>query len=90
MKSESILAFVVLVYCSGCGTLGSHMVPGECGVYAGVQADSRWISNSDDFQSPYTRPFFILGSIIDFPLSAVFDTLLFPLDYTNGGPSPPG
>jgi uncharacterized protein YceK len=56
-------------------------------VYAGIRQDGDWIIDSDGTQSGGVRPFIIVGSIVDFPFSLIFDTILLPLDLANGGPS---
>jgi uncharacterized protein YceK len=88
MKSSRIFAILLLACCSGCGTIVQHASPMDYPpVYSGVRQDSAWITNAQGTQSAGARPFIILGSIIDFPLSAILDTLLLPLDIANGGPS---
>jgi uncharacterized protein YceK len=59
-------------FCSGCGTIGSHA--NSCGIgsthqaYAGVRADAALVGEGS------------AGYILDFPFSAVADTILLPVD----------
>jgi uncharacterized protein YceK len=69
---EFALAMLAIVFCSGCGTIGSHV--NSCGVgsthqsYSGVRADAALVTEG----AP--------GYILDFPFSAMADTILLPVD----------
>ena len=71
MKIPRILIFASLVLCSGCGSFYGRMYGRPNGVYSGVRADT-WLA----FQGQPKHPLFI----IDYPFSAVADTLLLPVD----------
>ena len=80
---------------SGCATFGAWAGtnPDVRMVYVGTQADWRYITNQPDADQPKPgpkaakaraedqaeRPFFLPFVVIDLPLSAIADTLMFPL-----------
>lgn len=71
----STLTLVCLSLCSGCGSIVSHS-SGSSGAYSGVRADGELALG--------VTPLFI----VDYPFSAVADTLLLPVDLWRG-PGPP-
>jgi uncharacterized protein YceK len=77
MKIESILIFASLGLCSGCGSFCSRMYGRPTCVYSGVRTDTYLA-----FQEQPKHPLFI----IDYPLSAIVDTLLLPVDLWAGSP----
>ncbi len=77
MKIRNILVLVSLCLSSGCGSFYGHLFGPPNGVYSGVRADTFLT-----FQGTPRHPLFI----IDYPFSAVADTLLLPVDLW---PEPP-
>src|SRR5580693_9117734 len=72
MRIFAYISFVFsLLLCSGCGSFYGRMYGPPIGVYSGVRADT-WIV----FQGQPKHPLFA----IDYPFSAVVDTLLLPVD----------
>jgi uncharacterized protein YceK len=80
-----------LVFCGGCSTVirhcgdpGSDMnILGGTGVYRGVRMDSSLVGSKDS-----SAPFRVYG-LIDFPFSAVGDTVILPYDlFTINSQSP--
>jgi uncharacterized protein YceK len=76
-----ILFMIAAVLCSGCGTVGGHVMGrssgGESfeplgGVYQGVRVDYAMIAE--------LRGFWPVVGILDFPLSLVADTVILPFD----------
>jgi uncharacterized protein YceK len=71
MKVRIILILVSLGFCSGCGSFYGRMLGHPTSVYSGVRADT-----SLAFEGTPRHPLFI----IDYPFSAIADTLLLPVD----------
>jgi uncharacterized protein YceK len=70
-----------LALCSGCGSFYGRMYGPPTSVYSGVRADT-WIA----FKGYPKHPLFV----IDYPFSAVVDTLLLPVDlWPESSPSEP-
>lgn len=66
-----ISSVISLVLCSGCGSFYGRMYGPPAHVYSGVRADT-WLA----FQGQPKHPLFV----IDYPFSAIVDTLLLPVD----------
>jgi uncharacterized protein YceK len=81
--------FFALVFSEGCATVITHHGPGSedfgdlpYGVYRGARFDGKGIVS----KYSETPEFFRVFCILDFPPSAVEDTLLLPYDLTTVGP----
>lgn len=89
MKPTCISIFIAYAFASGCSTAVNHLagdVHGAhpIGIFSGVRMDSRLLAGSDSEPEPSQwRIPAICYSLLDFPFSAVGDTLLLPLDLAN-------
>ncbi len=90
MKKGLIFLFAVSALCSGCSTAVTHLgAINPCHghqppAYSGVRRDARLLTDSEDGPKPSENRVLVIGySLIDFPFSALGDTLLLPVDLAN-------
>ena len=87
----AILALLSLVFCAGCGTVLTHGGdPGaggpRSGVYRGIRWDGMMVATFEhDLFSPGSKGSGGMPDIflLDFPFSAIADTVLLPYDLTT-------
>jgi len=70
-----LISVGLLLVCSGCGTIYQHQND-NVGPYSGVRFDALAMVGSGDAG-------LAVGGVLDFPFSAVADTLLLPYDLTH-------
>ena len=89
MKPACVSILIACAFASGCSTAVNHLAGDPhgahpIGIFSGVRMDSRLLVNSDsEPESSQWRVPAICYSLLDFPFSAVGDTLLLPLDLAN-------
>jgi uncharacterized protein YceK len=80
-----------LLLCSGCTSVFTHTTTRkEVGAYPGVRADAHLLAHPRSIRKPPIHPAVaVTYSLLDFPFSAVFDTLVLPIDLTYRESSDP-
>jgi uncharacterized protein YceK len=76
--------FASLLVWAGCASVSTHTeTTKEVGAYSGVRADTHLLAHPNSIRKPPIHPVIVESfSLIDLPVSAALDTLLFPIDLT--------
>jgi uncharacterized protein YceK len=69
MKAGNLLILIVATACSGCGSFYARCYPPPNRVYVGVRQDTEFVFSDGNW-----------GIIVDYPFSAIVDTVLLPVD----------
>jgi uncharacterized protein YceK len=95
MKACLFTSLAAALIGCGCGTIKAHdtapvvIRDHPFGVYNGVRYDYGWLTDSDSTPQPYgTRTGYIIGSLLDFPLSFLGDTFILPFDIADSNYDP--